>query len=223
MSLIYIGDASYKDIAVPVPGKNDWGVDTMTRIVLGARNGLVAFINTLAQGQAAPAPWAAFKLQTWSPDDSDPIWGKVTLGYKGILGAHPPDQKYNEVIESSGSSSAQFDPPYPWGGDEDAVAAVMDFTYYAGQTTWRSLRTIDNGPQYGYLGFTYGYVLKRVRYTVTGDGGSQTTFGNSAPVGIVSACTPAFQINTVGYRASPIFGTPYFECEDIVRGELVGR
>ena len=220
--IIYLGNAAYDDLVKPVVGKTDWGVDTLVRILAGRRDQFQTFIGTLAQGQAAPAPYAAFKLQTWEPDDSDPIWGKVTLNYKGLVGGElPPTEAYNEIIETSGSSSAQFDPPYDYGGDFFAVSAVMDFTYYAGQTTWRYVSTTSpSGPSHTLLGLGFIYQYKKIRYTVSNEDGSTTYFGNSAPVGIVSACTPTLAVGAVGFRSSPVLGTNFFECEDVVRAEL---
>jgi len=222
MGLLYKGDASYQDICRPVVGKTDWGLDTLVRSVAGRRDQFEDYIAGLAQGDAAPSPYSGFKLQTWDPDDSDAIWGRVRLNYKGLIGGTlPPDKAYNEIIETSGSSSHHFEPPYDYGGDFFAVSAVMDFTYYAGQTTWRYITTSSpSGSTHGSLGFGFITAMKKVRYTISNEDGSTTTFGNMAPVGIVSACTPVLVVGGVGFRCSPILGTAFFECEDVVRAEL---
>lgn len=222
--IIYIGDASYQEIAKPAIGKTDWGLDTLTRNVAGRRDELQTFVGSLVQGAAAPAPYAIFKLQTWDVDESDPIWGRVQLNYKGVQGGTlPPDKPYNEIIETSGTSSHHWDPPYDYGGEFFAVSAVLDFTYYAGQTTWRYVRTSDPGASiHTALATTFLYSVKRSRITVSNEDGSTTVFGSSAPVGIVSAVTPALVVGAVGYRSSPILGTGFFELEDVVRAELVG-
>jgi hypothetical protein len=220
--IIYIGDASYDDLTIPSVGKSDWGMDTLTRNLAGRRDQFQTFIASLVQGQAAPDPYAGFKLQTWDPDPSDPIWGRVQLNYKGLVGGvTPPDQAYNEIIETSGSSSHNWTTPYDYGGGFFAVSAVMDFTYYAGQTTYRYVRTADPGAAtHSSLATTFITSLKRVHFTVSNEDGSTTVFGGSAPVGIVSATSPVLSVGAVGYRSSPVLGTGFFEMEDVVRAEL---
>jgi hypothetical protein len=34
--------------------------------------------------------------------------------------------------------------------------------------------------------------------------------------------TPVLAVNTIGFSANEIHGTPYWEAEDVVRGEFVG-
>lgn len=224
MGLTYIGNADYDDIAVPVPGKSPWGIDTLTRNVAGRRDQLSDYVDSLSQGDAAPSPYDGFKLQTWDPNDRDPAWGKVTLQYKGLINDTIPDPVIeNDIIEVAGTSSHYFSTPYDWGGVEDAVSAVMDYTYYAGQTVYRYITDGQNNlPTFVSLGFTFTFLVKRVRIVVTGDEGGTVIFGNTAPAGIASAVAPALVTSAIGYHTSPVFGTTLFECEDIVRAELVG-
>jgi hypothetical protein len=219
MAIQYYGTEEFDDICSPVEGKSDWGVDTLTRRVRGARTLLGAYVFALAQGQVAPSN-GNFYLQSWEPDDSDPVWGNVVLQYKGFKnGTIPAPVVTPRIVEASGSSSHYFDPPYDWGGDEDAVSAVMEYTYYAGETVYRYITNGQPvGPSYGLLQTAFVTLIKRSRITLD-DG---TVFGGNAPVGIVSAVTPVQAVNTVGFTASPIHGTPYWEAEDIVRGELIG-
>lgn len=217
--IIYWGNEEFDDIAVPAAGKSDWGMDTLSRRVRGARNLLVAYIASLAQGQDAPSD-SRFKLQSWSPDDSNPLWGEVTLNYKGLIGAIPPPITIPRVVESSGSSSHYFDPPYEYSPEADpALSAVLDYSYYAGETTFRYITNGQpTGPSYNYLVTALTVSVKRQRITLD-DG---TIFGGTAPAGIASAVSPALFINTVGFTATPVHGTPYWEAEDTVRAELIG-
>jgi hypothetical protein len=219
MPILYYGTEEFDDVCAPCEGKSDWGVDTLTRRVRGARNLLGAYIFGLAQGQAAPSN-GNFFLQSWEPDDSDPVWGNVVLQYKGFKNGTIPDPIIiPRIIEASGSSSHYFDPPYDWGGDEPAISAVMEYTYYAGETVYRY---ITNGQptnaSHGILYTSYATSMKRSRITLD-DG---TVFGGNAPVGIMSAVQPVVAVNVVGFSANKIHGTSYWEAEDVVRGEFVG-
>lgn len=216
----YLGDASYKDVVDPASGMAEDGTGHLVRVVAGRRDQLQTFVASLAQGQLAPAPYAGFKLQSWDPETSDPVWGKVTLNYKGLT-VTPPDQIFNEIVETSGSSSHHWDPPYDYGGEFFAVSAIMEFTYYAGQTTYKYNRPTDPGGSiHSSLALAFIYSIKKVRTTVSNEDGSQTVFGWMAPVGIVSATTPRLFIGAVGFRSTQQPGNAYWECEDVVRAEL---
>ncbi len=224
MALIYVGNSDFDDVCAPVAGKSEWGIDTLTRTLKGARYKLADFIATLAQGQSYAGNYF---LQTWEPDDTDPVWGSVKLQYKGLLGGTIPDPVIeNAIVEATGNSSHLFDPPYDWaGGDEDkkAISAVMDFSYYCGQTQYRYITDGQNSlGTYGSLGFGFETLIKKTRITVQTVNAGDIVFGGNAPVGIVSALTPVLSIGNINFQSHPVFGTNYFECEDTVRAELLG-
>lgn len=224
--ITYIGNASFQEVAVPAPSKAQDGMETLTRIMKGARTLLPAFVNTLAQGQVYATD---YKLSTWDVDDSDPVWGQVTLNYKGVkggaAGTMPNPTTSNSIVEASGTASYYWAEPYPWdpANDKNAVSAVADYTYYAGQSVFKyfSMSQPSNAT-HNTLGLSFIYVLKRIRTTVTNDDNSTTIFGLSVPVGIASALSLHYEINVVGFQTDPVEGQAYFQCEDTVRAEIVG-
>ena len=97
------------------------------------------------------------------------------------------------------------------------LGAQMEFTYNAGQTVYRYIANGQpSSPTNSALGFSYTPRIKRVRVT-TNDG---ATFGILMPLAIGSALEPAMVVRAVGFSSQPIFGTPYFECQDTVRADL---
>ncbi len=224
--LTYRGNVNYQDISDPAPGKNEWGIDTLVRKMKGARSLLSVFLATLQQGQSCPG-YGAFYLQSWDPDDQTPF-ATVALYYKGLLRGTPKPIVINDIVPASGSTSADFTlggsrpagivyGQDAAGKDLKAIGASMEFTYNAGQTTYRYISVGQpNGARYHALGFSYSPTLKRARIT-TSDGAN---FGILAPLAIGPALAPAVVTNLASFRSNPVFGTPYFECEDVLRTEM---
>jgi hypothetical protein len=218
MALQLIGDCNFGDIHTPVRSKDEWGVDVLTRRMQGASSLLAAFIATLTQGQTLQG----FYLQTWD-DDKHPIKPVVTLTYKGLFSGIPAPIAVNDIVQQTGSVSANFSSEnggkgFQYGIDASgaplyAVGATREFAYFAPQTVWRYIRNGQpTGPSYSNIGFIAHPSIIKSRI-VTSDG---APFGGNAPAGLVSALGLSAGLMTVGFRSVPIIGTPYFECQDIV-------
>jgi hypothetical protein len=227
MSLTLIGDCTFTESTPAAPAKNDWGVDILIRKFTGAQSLRAAFEATLEQGQTYVYNGITYYLQTWSWDDRVAV-STVTLNYKGLHDGVPPEVVINEIVGASGSTSADFTlggtrpqgivyGQDAAGKDLYAIGAQMEFTYLAGQTLYRYISNGQpDGPSHSTLGFTYTPIVKRARVS-TSDG---ATFGLLSPLAIGPALEPAVITRAVGFGSQPIFGTPYFECQDTVRTDL---
>lgn len=232
--ILITGNAAFDDICLPAKGKNEWGVDTLTRKMRGSRALLAAFLATLAQG----ASYSGYYLQTWEPDDN-PVFATVTLNYKGLLGGIPNAIIINDVVQAGGTTSVEFTSenggrgrvyrkevtykPFPQQNVIDAekdiyaTGASMDFTYETGETIYRYIANGQpSGPSHSTLGFSFTPVLRRARAS-TSDG---TSYGLNMPFAIGPALLPTASTRAVAFSSQPIIGTPYFECQDTVRAEM---
>jgi hypothetical protein len=240
MSLAILGRATFEDLYEPAKGKSEWGMDTLTRKMSGARSLLDAFIATLAQGQI----FEGYYLQTWEPDDNPDI-ATVTLNYKGLLtnGTPVPDAQ-TEIVLSKGVRSADYSSendgkgrlyatgvlgqfgtatPGPgeygtmvqWTFQKFCTSAVMEFTYRTAQTRYRYISIgRSSAPRYSTVNFPFDPQIIN-RRIVTSDG---STFG--ADFEVRFGLTPVENEQVVSYSSRQVIGTPFFECEDTVRIEL---
>lgn len=242
MSLITLGSGSFTDLYTPAKGKNEWGMDTLRRKVSGARSLLEAYLLSLAQGQV----YQDYFLQSWEPDDSPDV-ASVTLLYKGLAtGGTPTPDIQTEIAPATGSISKSYAGENGGRGrvyqvkpilkielgvfvglgeentilfDKDiyATGVTMEFTYDAVQTVYRYIKTGKPvAPTYFAVDIPRIPVIKRARYT-TSDG---TIYGINAPSAITIDLTPDILNRVVSFSANHVIGTPFYECQDVVRREL---
>lgn len=244
MSVALIGRTGFEDMFAPAKGKSEWGMDTLTRKMEGARSELDAFIAGLTQGDV----FEGYYLQTWDPND-DPDVAQVTLEYKGLItGGTPKPDITNNIVSAVGRASKSYlDQNAGLGiilrtivlwkfqyavpltiGDLDTVvgkrqvytqSATLEYSYHAVESRYRYI-SIGNlgGPRYTSVQSSYTPTIERARYS-TSDG---MTYGRDN-AGVVAALgiSPRLTEKVVSSVSRPVIGSPYFECEDIVRRELV--
>lgn len=109
MSLSNLGSCTFLDSCVPLKGKTEWGMDTLTRKLVGARSLAEAFIATLAQGQTYPTGSTnPYYLQTWDADDNPNVCN-LTLNYKGLVtGGTPTPLQETEIVTVIGKTTADY-------------------------------------------------------------------------------------------------------------------
>lgn len=240
-----LGRCGFEARHFPVPGKSEWGMDTLSLRMEGHSELLPDFVRTLAQGQVYMDGTTPFYLQTWAPDESTPV-ASVTLLYKGLRNNATPAPKIDTVIQpATGNTSASFSSENSGFGRiyrkqplwqfaytapdhfvEDAVAAprdiytvsaTLEFTYDAVQTVYRYI-TIGRTevPRYNHVASAFVPTIKTARGS-TGDG---YIFGMDIPAALIDDLQPSIQERVIGFSSSPVIGSPFFECEDVVRKEL---
>jgi hypothetical protein len=236
--ILYEGNAEFDDMAVPAKGKNEWGVDTLIRRMRGARSLLPAFIASLAQGQS----YQDYFLQTWEIDD-DPVFATVTLGYKGLLNGTPVPKNETRIMQASGSASISFvtenaglgriykqqtlyaeplfdDPIGQTVGITQkrniyTVGAQIEFIYDAVESVYSYVRTgRPAAPRYNVVNSLFVPQVIEAR-GITADG---SNFGKND--GLFTAFNLQIIQRAIGFNVAEITGTPFFECQDVVRKEL---
>lgn len=236
-TLSALGRTTFEDANIPVPGKSEFGMDTLTRKMTGYVGGLASFVSSLAQGQTFNFGGALFYLQTWQPDEGTPV-SSVMLNYKGVKGTPLPIIE-SEIISASGAKSADYTSEnsgkgriyrqnvvYGTGTQSNVIVATQDiyttgaqieFTYDAAQSTYRYINVgKPTGPRYSALDITHTPKIKTARVT-TADGAS---YGILAPIALGPSLVPAPRLVVAGFASRPVVGSPYYECQDTVRQEL---
>lgn len=215
-TVTYIGETDFKDTFTPVAGKSEWGMDTLTRVLKGSAPKLEAYVRALRQGQT----FNGFVLQTWTPDQ-DPVYPEVTLNYKGLTNGIPAPLSSADTIEQSVTVSASGDNTQ-FGLDEDVYGAVTvasrEIQYITRQTVWRYITNRrPTGPKYTGLDVPFDPIIIKSSITIQNTEGNSRTFGGRlAPVALVTALQPVATNIVTGPNATPVPGTPWFECEDRV-------
>lgn len=234
-----LGDTTFRDATIPVPGKSEFGMDTLTRKMEGfvGENGanLIGFIQGLNQGDTFLFGTVLFYLQTWQSDDATPI-ANVTLIYKGLKpGGTPEPDIQTQIVASSGGTSADYSAfndgigiPYrkePFGDPASptliniyTTSAVLEFTYDAAQSTYRYITTgKPSGPRYEHIDIEFTPTIKEGRMRVA----NGETYGFIGDVTLAAAKIPVPQERVIGFVSRHVIGSPFWECEDTVRVELV--
>jgi hypothetical protein len=243
--ILTTGNAVFDDICAPASGKSEFGMDTLTRKMMGDRSQLAEFLAGLHQGDVLVYNGADFYLQTWQPDESTP-WATVTLLYKGLLAGFPGNDIQTEFVSSAGSVSADYqlenlgkgrvyrslvlwkysyNIPAEGGEQTDvsvgkrdvyATGATMEFTYIACQSTYRYIvEDKPNGPAHSTIDVEFEPVIKRARIIV-----SDGVLYGLARADFFSLTTEQLDI-IVSFTSKHVIGSPYYECTDVVRRELV--
>ena len=216
-TVIFEGDGSFDDRYEPVSGKSEWGMDTLTRGMSGAQTGLVTFIQGLAQGQTYSWNGNTYYLQSWEPDN-DPVFPTVTLFYKGLNDGIPDPFVSGREMEQT--SSATTNAPvsitfFDYESQTDVTREVMGTRTTRYRTREATYRYIKSGrptaPTYTTLDTAMTPIV--LQSVITTDAG--VSFASNAPAALATALTPSVYTETAT-NCVPVFGTPFFECEDNV-------
>lgn len=234
-----LGRTTFEDASIPVPGKSEFGMDTLVREVEGyvGENGenLIAYIASLNQGDTYLFGDTVFYLQTWSPGNSTPV-ASVTLNYKGLKpGGTPEPDIETQIVAATGGTSADFSAfndgigvayrKEPFGDPESptliniyTTSATLEFTYNAAQSTYSYITTgKPSGPRFEHIDIEYTPVIKTGRTRVA----NGEVFGFEGPIAVGPAVQPVPRETVIGFTSKHVIGSPFWECQDVVRMELV--
>jgi len=191
----------FADTTTPVATKAVWGMDTLVRKVQGAQPEEVAYINALAQGDVTNFNGQLWYLQNWD-SDHDPIYPTITLNYLGLNDGIPNPFTSGTTVVQTGTISCTT-----------PSKASRTFSYYTRQSTYKYINASrPTTPTYTTLDIAYTPTI--FKSEIRNEDG--TVYLGNAPAGLVTALTPVGVVLTATMTATPVFGTPYFECEDNV-------
>ena len=191
----------FADTTTPVATKAVWGMDTLVRKVQGAQPEEVAYINALAQGDVTNFNGQLWYLQNWD-SDHDPIYPTITLNYLGLNDGIPSPFTSGTTVVQTGTISCTT-----------PSKASRTFSYYTRQSTYKYINASrPTTPTYTTLDIAYTPTI--FKSEIRNEDG--TVYLGNAPAGLVTALTPVGVVLTATMTATPVFGTPYFECEDNV-------
>jgi len=191
----------FADTTTPVATKAVWGMDTLVRKVQGAQPEEVAYINALAQGDVTNFNGQLWYLQNWD-SDHDPIYPTITLNYLGLNDDIPAPFTSGTTVVQTGTISCTT-----------PSKASRTFSYYTRQSTYKYINASrPTTPTYTTLDIAYTPTI--FKSEIRNEDG--TVYLGNAPAGLVTALTPVGVVLTATMTATPVFGTPYFECEDNV-------
>lgn len=218
------GHCEFRDIIIPIPGKDEWGVDTLQRTVQGPASRIAQFNKTLKQGATyKDANGNTFFLQTWQPIEHKCFPG-AHISYKGLINDALPDPIPSTTNDEKISIITAGNLQITMGSEEDGTERIIiggtrEIKYVSTTTIWRYVsrgepkgRKFENvrGNVRQPMLITRGSVI----YAEYEDGGSQRYVG-SAPAALATALFVTPYVETTGPSFFPIIGTPFYECEEI--------
>lgn len=199
----YLGKTIFDVCDRPKDYKSEYGIDQLVRRFIGATALLADFLRTLKQGQRFVHNGSQWYLTSWEPDDGK-NWSIVNLNYRGFCEGRAPAPRYdNAAITQNITVNATV------GGE----AVTREILYICRQTHWQFV--LDRSPTGATIGVTKNPFEPIIISSVITKG-DQVYQGALAPAPLVAATTPAVIDFVLDPTASQVFGTPFFECEEVV-------
>lgn len=237
-----LGRHGFEDAFVAVPGKSEFGMDTLVRKMQGwvGENGenLEAFLATLHQADTHVAAGITFYLQSWLPDDVTPI-ASVMLNYKGLRdGGTPIPDVQTDIVSAVGRITKSYldendglgitlrnTKVYALVNPEAetfflrpvyTVSASSEFEYKAVETRYRYIKEGQpSEPEHTTVQSSFVPTVEKIRIQ-TSDG---MTYGRERILSL--DMVPVAYERVVSWSCKNVIGSPYFECEEVIRKELV--
>jgi len=214
MSITYIGSSGDKavmhDQFQPMPEQNEFGVEVLTREVRGTVATCQSFVKSLTHGLPYAFAGVNFFLQGWQAI-ADPVFPGVRLTYKGFKSGAPKDKSRTESVAMSANKGATVTS----GGEE--LTCTKDAQYIGHQTTYDYFVTSKpDGARYSAVDSSLNVVYLNSRINVTDSTGKTTTYVGNAPSDVATALSLTETDTTTGFTFERIYGTPYFQCQDVV-------
>ena len=203
MAITYIGATAFVQQNQPQYSKNEFGIDTMVLRFRGPATGLTTYLKTLKQG----AQYSGFYLQTWTTDEA-PVFVTVTLSYKGLISGVPEPMQVDDAAMQSITRSCST-----------PSNASRDVQFFATTTKYRYIKNSrPTGPTY----FVTSSGRDPVIFSDVIKDATGTRYYGTAPAALVTALYTVPTNLVTGFSAAPIYGTPFFECEDTVTRTFIG-
>ena len=194
----------FRDMFVPKPEKNEWGVDVIERQIKGPLPGFEKFYNALGQGGRYVDNGVTYYVQTYKPTD-DKIFPGASIQLKGLSKGVPNQLVSGGQVELSGTLSVS-----------SPQKATRSLRYMSWKTVYRYiLNSKPSGPSNSKIDVNID-PSKSIIFSEILDENGKPYYGN-APAALVTALTPVgFDDIATLDSYNRIIGTPYFECQDTV-------
>lgn len=217
-SISFTGKLEFRDIVIPAPGKDEWGADTLDRVVQGPASRFDKFIDGLKQGQVfKDENGNRFFLQTWRPIEHH-VFPGAYLSYKGLINDALPDPLPSTTVNETVSTLTASGLDITVGGEENEriiIGGTREIKYISPTTVWRYI-TREEPKVRKFNSVRGGSIVDRgsVIFAQYDDGGSERYVG-SAPAALATALFAQPYVDTIGPSFDPIIGTPFFECMEV--------
>ena len=215
MSINYIGSQGMVEQFTPAPTTNEFGVDVLAREFRGSVTKYTAFMAALKVGDTYTFGSSVFYLQGWQ-EIADPVYPGVRLFYKGFTRGAPKNKSRTESVAMSGNKGATVT-----SGGED-FTCTKDVQYIGQQTTYDYFTTTEpTGAKYSVVDSALHVVYLNSKIAATDSAGKTTVYVGNAPSAIATALAMGETDTTTGFSFERVYGTPYFQCQDVVTRLLV--
>jgi hypothetical protein len=214
------GHLEFRDIEIPIAGKDEWGADTLTRTLQGPGSRIQDFLQTLKQGASYKTKQGVFFLQSWVPIPHKCFPG-VTLIYKGLvnddLPPPVPSTSRSEIMSTLTATGLSI--TVSSGEDEERTitGGSREVRYVSPTTVWRYMtRELPVRKKFVGASAVQGTGIEdrgSVIFAEFDDGTTQRMV--NAPAGLATALFAQPYVDTVGPSFDPIIGTPYYECLEV--------
>lgn len=205
--ITYKGRTEFAQCSLPRPTKSEYGLDAMSLDYCGAAPLLPDFLKGLKQGKRFDFNGRQWFLHTYGPND-DNIWPTVSLNCIGLAEGELPEPKGDDsYVQQNITVLASVTE-----GDAE-VNVTRDMNYRALQTTW--IYPAKNRPTGPRVGKTSKPFNPQILSSVIEANGVRYN-GANAPGNYAIATIPALQDVVLDLTAEEIFGTPYFNVQEVV-------
>ncbi len=209
--LLFSGRLQFEDVTTPVSGKDEWGLDTLERTVRGPIFMFEDYAAALRQG----AIFKGYYLQSWRPIEH-PFAPGFSLTYKGVQAGIPdpfPNNSRCEILSSISAEKLSISH-----AGKRIISATREIKYISPQTNYRYIS--ESEPQATKYGAVRGIKTNEVqvidsRIIASYDDGTTQPFVGIAPAALATALFVTPSVFVIGPSATKVFGTPYWECEEV--------
>lgn len=207
------------DRHTPIPGKDEWGMDTLQRTMYVPAPILDTWFGARRQGEVFTYLGVQYFLQTFQPSPTPPDT-EFSMLYKGLSRGLPNPLPANDRVELVSTLSAD-DLSVSYQG-KTITSASSQVRYDAPQTTWRYIaNSMPTTPRnLGVKGS--GLQVLSEETTLSFDDGTTQVLAGSAPAAVSTALFRTPVIFNIGPSAVPIIGTPYWEAVELAQLKYPG-
>lgn len=213
----FLGRFEFSQCSAHRPTKNAYGLDVMQIDFRGAVFNLAKFLATLSQGKRYDHEGRVWYLQTWEVDDNN-LWPTVSLNCIGFATGKTPEPKPdNSFVNQTVTITGQVTEIDPLTSDPVIVSLTRTMSFRCMQTSWSYINEGQiKGPRIGRTEFVWNPLVLSSVITANSTLGNFTYSGANAPATYVTATFPAIVDFILDLSQSKVFGTPFYEVNEVI-------